>query len=470
MILSTTIAIIGSSIPMGYGMGVLNSPQAIIRIWIQEAMTKKYDIIMSNRQNVMAWSTVISTFLIGCALGGLKGGTLADKIGRRRAFLINYFLCMTSCGMFTLCIVFQAVEILLTSQFLFGISAGISSVLVPVYLSEIETDSFRGMAVIHAFGISLGMFISQICGMDILLGSAKLWPCLLCIPGLLSLIALLLYPYLQESPVFMAFIHEDTVQRKHLLINNQNDKNLEKECLLSTEFINTHQSEPEKYSIYKLFKEISLHKTIFLTIVLYMNTVFSGINAIVAFGNVIFTSAGLNQQESEIASICATGLRCVMGVVAILLTKKCRRRPVILSALGGCIVSLAMLMSSLCYHSTVATYMAILSCVLYFISYAAGLGALACTISVELLPENPKPYVMSLATGLYWLCNILVGTTFPLIQNTIGVFSLLFFMLYCIVSASILYFHLPETFNKFSITENKNDVPDMIDKSSYLPI
>jgi len=454
-------------------MGVLNCPQAIIRVWIQEATDKNFGIVMTNEQNVMMWSFVISLFLVGCTFGGLKGGYLADKVGRRQAFLLNYILCLISCGSFAFCKIFHVIQIILASQFLFGISAGISSCLVPIYLSEIELDFFKGMPVIHALGISLGMFISQICGLESLLGTAELWPYLMYVPMSCALIALILHPYLQESPVYLAFIHENEVHRKHILISQNYNQNLEKETLLSNEFISSVQSEPNKYTLCKLCKERSLHKVILLTILLYMNTVFSGVNAILTYGNVILTSAGLNQQQSEIASVCATGLRCSMSVVAIILTKKCRRRPVILTALGGCFISLIMLMICLCYHndSYIATYMAISSCVLYFIFYASGLGALACTVSAELLPDNPKALVMSYATGIYWMSNILIGTTFPLLQNSLGAFSLVFFIFYCIIAATIFYFYLPETFNNGSIIENSNDTHDkQIEKSDYLLI
>ena len=438
LILSTIIPLIGSSLPLGYGIGVMNSPQAVIRDWIEKGMYKNYDITLSPHQNVMVWSSVITIFLIGSTFGGLKGGVLADKFGRRKAFMFNHLLCLCSCGLFVLCKAYQATELLLSSQLLLGISAGLSSSLVPLYLSEIEPTSFKGMAVVHAFGITLGTFISQICGMSMVLGSAETWPYLACIPALCALSALLLHPYLKESPVF------------------QKNMNLEKEPLLSTGMVSSDQHTLAKYNVYQLFKERTLHKPILLAILLYVISVFSGLYAIVSFGNVIFTSAGLNQQQSEIASICATGLQCVMGIIAIYLTKICRRRPLLLTSIAGCIVSLVMLMVFLGSESSIASYMAILSCVMYFIFYALGIGALPCAIATELLPEQARPLVMSLATALYWMSNILVGTSFPLVQSSIGEFSIMFFIFSCICSGLIFYFYLPETFINETVTEINN--------------
>ena len=438
LILSTIIPLIGSSLPLGYGIGVLNSPQAVIRDWIEKGMYNNYDITLSPHQNVLVWSSVITIFLIGSTFGGLKGGVLADRIGRRKAFMFNHLLCLCSCGLFVLCKVYQTTELLLSSQLLLGTSAGLSSSLVPLYLSEIEPRSFKGMAVVHAFGLTLGTFISQICGMSTILGSAENWPYLACIPASCSLLALLLHPYLQESPVFLK------------------NMKLEKEPLLSTGTVGSDQHKLEKYNVYQLFKERTLHKPILLATLLYVITVFSGLYAIVSFGNVIFTSAGLNQQQSEIASICATGLQCVMGIISIFLTRKCRRRPLLLISIGGCIVSLVMLMVFLGTESSVASYMAILSCVLYFIFYALGIGALPCAIATELLPEQARPLVLSLATALYWISNILVGTSFPLVQSSIGELSIIFFIFSCICSGLIFYFYLPETFVNETVIENNN--------------
>lgn len=461
MIKSAWLALIGSSIPMGYGIGFLNCPQAIIRKWIQEALENDYGIRLSIHQNVLVWSSVISIFLIGCTIGSLKSGALADKFGRRKAFLFNYLLCLVSCGIFGLCKIFHYVEILLTSQLLFGISAGISSSLVPLYMSEIENESFRGMSVIHAFGISMGMFISQLCGMEFLLGSVNLWPYLSCIPAVGALIALLFHQHLLESPVYLAFIFENTIQRRHLLEDSK------KVPFLITDLSYSDQIKPEKYTMFEVFKEKNLYKPILLSILLYGNTVFSGVNAIVAFGNVIFTSAGLNQFQSEVASICATGLRCVIGIISIYLTKKCRRRPQLLTSLGGCTVSLIMLILSLTRHGSIAAYMAIFSCAVYFIFYAIGIGALVCAISAELLPDKPRPLIMSLATGIYWISNILVGISFPILENTFGAYSLVIFIFYCIVASIIIYIYLPETSKRDEVIQKIDELNKQYDKSKY---
>ena len=456
LVISTIIPLIGSSVPMGYGIGVMNSPQSVIRSWIQEGLFKNYDITLTSHQNIMLWSSVISIFLVGSTFGGLKGGALADKIVRRKAFMFNHLLCLFSCLIFILCKFYQAPELLLISQLLLGTSAGISSCLVPVYLSEIEPKSFQGMAVIHAFGISLGTFISQICGMSTVLGSADSWPFLACVPLSCALLALMLHPYLQESPCFETADKKDKFHRQPLINNINKKKRNETKPLLSTVFVDIDQKDPVKYNFSRLLKDRSLHKPILLTFLLYIITVFSGLYAIVAFGNIVFTSAGLNQQQSEIASICATGLQCIMGIISIFLNKKCRRKPRLLTSFGGCIVSLVMLMLFLGSEGSVASYMAIISCALYFIFYAIGIGALPDTISVELLPEEPRPLVISLATGLFWISNILVGTSFPLVQSSIGEYSIIFFILSCICSALIFYFYLPETFTNDAETENRN--------------
>ena len=44
VILSTIIPLIGSSLPMGYGIGVMNCTQSVICIWNQEGMYKNYGI------------------------------------------------------------------------------------------------------------------------------------------------------------------------------------------------------------------------------------------------------------------------------------------------------------------------------------------------------------------------------------------------------------------------------------------
>lgn len=55
--------------------------------------------------------------------------------------------------------------------------AGINSGAAPLYLSEIAPTSLRGFAgVFNQLAITSGVLVSQILGLDFVLGTKDLWP------------------------------------------------------------------------------------------------------------------------------------------------------------------------------------------------------------------------------------------------------------------------------------------------------
>lgn len=76
----------------------------------------------------------MSTTLAGAALGSLSGGNLADALGRRKAFLL------TSVPMLVgplLCASASSFSQLAAGRAITGVAIGLSSALVPTYISEV---------------------------------------------------------------------------------------------------------------------------------------------------------------------------------------------------------------------------------------------------------------------------------------------------------------------------------------------
>jgi len=65
-----------------------------------------------------------------------------------------------------------------------------------------------------------------------------------------------------------------------------------------------------------------------------------------------------------------------------------------------------------------------------------------------LIPAGPRSLIMSLGCALNWSTNFLVGMTFPLLQNVIGVYTFIIFIFFTSLQTFFLFFKLPETFVK----------------------
>ena len=82
----------------------------------------------------------MSSTLLGAAVGSLTGGGAADALGRRKAFM----LCAVP--MFTgplLSALATSLNQMVAGRFLAGLAIGLSSALVPLYISEVRPGYSR---------------------------------------------------------------------------------------------------------------------------------------------------------------------------------------------------------------------------------------------------------------------------------------------------------------------------------------
>ena len=97
------------------------------------------------------------------------------------------------------------------AHFLISFCAGLNTSLVPMYISEISPLNLRGgLGTINQLAVTVGLLVSQILGVEGLLGTDDGWPFLLGLAIFPPVFQLLLLPFCPESP-------------RHLLITRQQE-------------------------------------------------------------------------------------------------------------------------------------------------------------------------------------------------------------------------------------------------------
>src|ERR1700760_2224076 len=91
-------------------------------------ITKQFHIT----DRVQEW--IVSSMMVGAALGALLSGWMAKKIGRKYSLMIGAALFAVASG---LCALAPSTEWLMTGRVLLGVAVGIASFTAPLYLSEI---------------------------------------------------------------------------------------------------------------------------------------------------------------------------------------------------------------------------------------------------------------------------------------------------------------------------------------------
>ena len=94
-------------------------------------------------------------------------------------------------------------EMLIVGRFFVGINSGLNAGLTPMYLSEISPQHLRGaVGTVYQLVVTISILISQILGLEGLLGTESKWPWLLAFTIVPAIFQICTLPVCPESPKF----------------------------------------------------------------------------------------------------------------------------------------------------------------------------------------------------------------------------------------------------------------------------
>ena len=137
--------------------------------------------------------------LYGTVLGSLLGGWPTDRFGRKRTLLfigLLYILSAVGCGLA------NGVGMFIAARFIGGLGIGVSTVVAPLYISEIAPPAYRGrLAGMFQFNIVFGIVVAFASNALIArIGGDNAWRWMLGIAAVPSLVYSLMCFCLPESP------------------------------------------------------------------------------------------------------------------------------------------------------------------------------------------------------------------------------------------------------------------------------
>lgn len=101
---------------------------------------------------------LVSSALLGCALGAVVAGLLADRFGRKPVLLLSgslFIVCSVGCAFA------WNLDVLIWSRLVGGLGVGIASMVSPLYISEISPTHLRGrMVTLFQFAITIGICLA----------------------------------------------------------------------------------------------------------------------------------------------------------------------------------------------------------------------------------------------------------------------------------------------------------------------
>ncbi|XP_034935948.1 solute carrier family 2, facilitated glucose transporter member 3-like [Chelonus insularis] len=449
LILAGFTCCFGSAVPTGYNIGVVNNPAELIQNFINESIRSQYNKQLLHGELEFIWSVIVSIFLIGGVIGSFGASWLADKYGRKGAFMVGNIFGVLGAICFSLTPIINSVEILILGRLLVGFSGGIATSLLSMYMMEIATVGQRGaVGVLCQLGITVGVFLGQVAGLENVLGTEESWHIMLTAFAPLCIISLVLFYFLPESPKYLYIIRQEPEKATQELARLRNvHPNLLHDEICSLQEESLINSSMDSWTVGRVIKDSSVRLPILLVSALQLGQQLSGINAVFYYSHKIFEAAQLSKDDSEYGILGTGVINIAMAVISVRIMSLFGRRTLFLCssyASAICLTVLCIGLSVIEYGSFVP-WLCIIAVEAYVLFYGLGLGPIPYFIASELFDVPSRPAAMAIGSVCNWGGNFAVGLLFPTVANIMGAYTYLIFVFIIIIVAMFVKFYLPET-------------------------
>lgn len=380
---------------------------------------------------------VVGILLVGALIGALAGGAVADRLGRRTTLLI-------ASAVFAVGGVLSGVApgtgTLVVARFVLGVTIGISSVCVPLYIAELAPKERRGGLVsMNQFMITVGIFASYLVGFAFSPIEGWRWMLgLAAVPAVAMFVGML---GAQESPRWLI---------------NQGRPQEARDVLLGSRSV--EEAEQEVYEIQEAAKEESrwgwadlrrprLRPALMLGVGVAAVNQLAGVNAVIYYAPTILQE--IFGSSGAILSTVGIGLvNMLVTFVALRRIDSWGRRPLLLGGTAAVLSALVALtvLYLLPTRDGVVGYLVVVALCVYIAAFAASLGLAIWLVNSEVYPTPIRGKAASLGSATHWGLDMIIAFTVLTLISAIGESGL--FALYAVLTLLGLVFlwrRMPET-------------------------
>lgn len=351
----------------------------------------------------------MASALYGTVVGALAGGWPADRFGRKATLLwigILYLVGAIGSALAT------NVSIFIVARVIGGLGIGISTVVAPLYISEIAPPKHRGqLAGMFQFNIVFGIVIAFVSNALLAGNGTNAWRWMLGVAAFPSLLYTVLCFFLPESPRWLLSRKGDREDGIRILQRIEPQASADEIEAQADEIIaaSTEQASSAHFWTRRLRKPIML-----AIMVAFFNQL-SGINAVLYFAPRIFELTGLGAKAALLQSIGIGVTNLVFTFVGLWLIDRLGRRTLLYIGSFGYIASLSLV----AWAFFTQHYSVVPICIFAFIaSHAIGQGTVIWVLISEIFPNRHRAEGQTLGCFTHWIFAALLTTFFPKMVST----------------------------------------------------
>ena len=376
---------------------------------------------------------VMSSALWGTVIGALAGNIPSDRLGRKVTLAmvgVLYLVSAVGSALATDPLFFAVL------RFVGGLGVGMSSIVVPAYISEIAPPAHRGgLVALYQFQIVFGILVaflsnfllSEYAGLD--------WRWMLGAEAIPAFAFLLMVMRVPESPRWLLLHNNDEAECRRVLAiadPQQVDATIAEIRMAEADLPDHH-----------LFRA-HYRKPILLAFAVAMFNQLSGINFIIYFAPRVFGLAGLDSSAALLSTAGIGAVNLLTTILGMYLIDRAGRRFLLLLGSIGYIVSLSAV--SWAFYSSAGGMTVVFFLLLFIAAHAVGQGAVIWVWIAEIFPNSVRTKGQSLGSGTHWVAAALIALLMPYFLGRFQPHAIFaFFAVMMVLQLAFVVFIMPET-------------------------
>ena len=344
---------------------------------------------------------IMSMALWGTVFGALLGGYPANRFGRKKTLIwIGVLFLISALGSA------MAPDKFSFSFFRFigGLGVGASSVVAPMYISEISSSANRGKLVaLYQFNIVFGIFVAYFSNLWLQgFDGANDWRWMLGVEAIPALIYCILILFVPRSPRWLIVERSNSEEALEVLQSIYDQENAERHVR------EIQQEELTTKGRASIFSRAYRFPLTLAFLVAFFNQL-SGINFLLYYAPEIFGRAGI--ENPFLASVYVGLANLIFTMIGMSLIDRFGRRQLLIIGSIGYIISLSVVSWA---FKTDASAIVLLSFIIVFVaSHAIGQGAIIWVFISEIFPNRARAMGNSWGCGTHWVFAALITLLTP---------------------------------------------------------
>jgi sugar porter (SP) family MFS transporter len=394
---------------------------------------------------------VLASALYGTVIGALFGGIPAEIFGRKKVlYWIGAIFLIASLGS----ALAPDVVSFIIFRFLGGLGVGASSVVAPMFISEIVPAKNRGKLVAtFQFNIVFGILLAYLSNYLLASIGDNAWRWMLGVLAIPAALFIVLLYFVPESPRWL-MVHKNDYDSARKILSISDPDGVDEAIRAIQEDL---RLEKEKAGL-SVFLSKKYVKPIIMAILIAAFNQLSGINAIIYFAPRVFELAGLGKSTAFLQTAGVGLINLIFTMFGLYLIDRIGRKKLMLIGSIGYIVSLGAIAATFYFRYLGGMIEPVLVFV-FIASHAIGQGSVIWVFISEIFPNEVRFYGQSLGCSVHWILAAIITSVFPFFANnpSIGPAKIfLFFMLMMVLQLLWVLVKMPET--KGQSLENMKNV------------